>query len=141
MLIDRQVSKNIVSLGVEYNWMLRKQTTQKLSDFDSMLDNQSNQNLNASLINKSLRKQDSAVLDENTPTLVSKKMPLLKKVSIKSHDLQRVLSHKGTAEDKQRESFYTDRQFRIEEIKNDDDTPKVATKGDQLDENDEDSFR
>ena len=55
-----------------------------MSEYDSMLDNQSNQNLNTSLINKSLRKQDSIVEENATPTIQAKKMPLLKKVSIRS---------------------------------------------------------
>jgi hypothetical protein len=73
-----------VKPGVDFSWMLRKQATQKVSEYDSMLDNQSNNNNNSIIHTKSLRKQSTIKHDLGTPTLPSKKMNLVKKISLRS---------------------------------------------------------
>ena len=88
-----------------------------------MLDNQSNNNNNSILHNKSLRKQSSIKQDISTPTLSSKKMNLMKKISLRSQDKRLTFSKAG--KEISRESFYTDRDFMIKESKEDDETPIV----------------
>jgi len=93
-----------------------------VSEYDSMLDNQSNNNNNSLIHTKSLRKQVTIKHDLGTPTLSSKKMNLLKKISLRSQE-RRLVSRAGN--EMSRESFYTDRDFMIKESREDDETPLV----------------
>lgn len=88
-----------------------------------MLDNQSNNNNNSILHNRSLRKQSTIKQDISTPTLSSKKLNLMKKISLRSQEKRRNLQKADN--EMSRESFYTDRDFMIKESKEDDETPIV----------------
>jgi hypothetical protein len=94
-----------------------------VSEYDSMLDNQSNNNNNSILHNRSLRKQSTIKQDISTPTLSSKKLNLMKKISLRSQEKRRNLQKADN--EMSRESFYTDRDFMIKESKEDDETPIV----------------